>query len=988
MGILLVFIVGIIVIYLGFIVIKFNGSDAKDNIRKAKQFNDEFIEAKKIYLRYSCKNDLIKKYRNTYNFLSRWPYKELSKRNEEVEHFLMYYGNFDEEVKLANEEYVRKTLEEEKKFFDNIDGKSLDEQQRRAVLTNEDNNLVVAGAGSGKTLTIAAKVKFLVEKMNVKPSEILLISFTKKAAQEMQDRIYKNMNIEIQAKTFHKLGIDIISNYRHERPDVAENTLEKVVNDYFFKDIYQNQSQLKNLVVYFGTYMNLPPNMDEIKNLGEMIKLYQRIELGTLKGTREKYLKKKELDGKILKLEKERDSKAEKLNKIIEEIEFCNNTNTIKGDTLNNKKIVSLQKQKKVVKDAIQEIEMDLAIMKKTLKGEVVKSLEEVMIANYLFLNGIKYEYEIEYPIKYTDVDRYRKKYRPDFYLPEYNIYIEHFGVNENMEVPWLSEIEARKYLDGIGWKRGVHEENNTTLIETYSYYNKEGVLLIKLHEELKKNGVVYKDINYNEIYNIIVKNYEDKYFGEFKKLIQTFIGLFKSRNFSESYFKSIDSQIRDISNSFERDRSILFMKIVKPIFKLYQKKLEENKEIDFNDMINEATNVVKTQVDSFNYKYIIIDEYQDISESRFKLIKEIREKCGASIMCVGDDWQSIYRFSGSDINLFLKFEELFGKTEVLKIEKTYRNSQELIDICGKFVMKNDKQIKKKLISPKRLETPIEIVKYTDNDNEFIQCLIGTIDKIINEFGEEARITIIGRNNNNVCKLVPGMTLKELDSGKCESEDFIIVKNKEGEVIITLNSHPKANIKFITAHKSKGLEDDNVIVINLTNDKYGFPNQIADDPVLRFVMIEPDDYDFAEERRVFYVALTRTKNKVYLITPIMNQSLFCEELNRDFKLKQVETESAEQVLKQPICPRCNTGYLVNRKQFGEIREFVGCSNYPLCDLTFNDVKVIEDKVICPSCGGYMIRRKGPYGEFYGCTNYPICSQTLAIDNAKKYKARA
>ena len=121
---------------------------------------------------------------------------------------------------------------------------------------------------------------------------------------------------------------------------------------------------------------------------------------------------------------------------------------------------------------------------------------------------------------------------------------------------------------------------------------------------------------------------------------------------------------------------------------------------------------------DFLHFKYIIVDEYQDISRQRFDLTKALSEVTDAKIIAVGDDWQSIYAFSGSDITLFTKFAEKMGYAKMLKIVRTYRNSQEVIDIAGNFIQKNSAQIKKQLISPKTIEDPVIIYTYDSRRKE------------------------------------------------------------------------------------------------------------------------------------------------------------------------------------------------------------------------------------------------------------------------------
>lgn len=868
-------------------------------IDEVTRFLKEVEIARQEYFTKPIKDKLVEDYKGVYEFFNRHPYSKI--KNPQVSEFKEMFTKIDTLVKKWNEEYITSELVKNKALFDNIDGKSLDDQQRRAVVTDEINNLVLAGAGSGKTLTISGKVKYLVDTKNIKPEEILLLSYTKKAAEEMFERISQRLHINIESKTFHKLGLDIIKKHQGVRFDIAEqNFLSDSIEEYFKKTLYNDKEQVLNIITFFGYYLNIPKDWEEFENLGEYVDYYRNIDFETLKG---------KTDPK-----RNVDSYAE-----------------------------------------------NLRVNKQTLHGETVKSLEEVMIANYLFLNGINYIYEYKYPFESSD--KYRKAYRPDFYLPDYDIYLEHFGITKDNRVPWLTQIEEQKYLDGIVWKRAFHKQNKTKLLETYSYYNKEGKLLIELEKILKDSNVKFKEVDYVKIYEQIFDKANNKFFTEFKKLISSFIGLYKSNGYSVEHFDELNKEAMDIKNSFLRERSKLFLGIVKPIFVKYQEELESSEKIDFNDMINLATDIVKNGKAELRYKYIIIDEYQDISVSRFNLIKEIKNRTAAKVMCVGDDWQSIYRFAGSDIDLFTNFKSYFGYYELLKIEKTYRNSQELINIAGKLIMKNPKQLKKDLKSDKHHSNPLRILGY---EMDSLTAIKNAINEIVHGFGTEADITILGRNNFDID------FIKEEGNG-----EFKLVKTKE-QVLVKYAKYPDLKINYLTTHRSKGLEADNVIIINLENKLLGFPNKISDDPILSLVLTNVDDFAFAEEKRLFYVALTRTRNTTYLIVPDKRQSVFVQELIKDFKI-QYEFSTQEQTINDnPNCPHCQKGHLVIREDKTNRRKFLGCTNFPICDSTLNDIQIINDQIKCRSCGGYMSKRRGPYGEFYGCTNYPLCENTLRI----------
>lgn len=866
-------------------------------INKVSEFFQLIDRNRKEYFQHSTKEKLKEEYRCYFEKMKLNKIYSIN-NNTELLNFFQIYSNLDDLVKKWNEVYIEKELLENEEFMNDIDGKSLDQQQRMAVVIDEDNNLVVAGAGSGKTLTIAAKVKYLVDIKDVNPDQILLLSFTRKAAGEMEETI-RRFNIDVRAWTFHALGLNIISGNKAYRPDLFDG-LSRVIDDYFEKEMIKNKDLTKKIINFFGYYFNIPKDLENFENLGESFANSKNMDLETLK--------------------------------------------------------IKVYKKK-----------MENQKQKVTIKGEAVKSLEEVNIANFLYLNGIQYEYEKRYPFPHNDPNR--KQYRPDFYLPEYDIYLEHFGVTKDFRVPWLTPIEEKKYIAGITWKRDFHKQNNTTLLETYSYYSKEKGLLYELENILKTNNVTFKEVDYQDIYETLFKDGGDQYFSEFKKLVGTFIGLYKSNGYSEEYFGKINLDMQKIENDFLRERTAIFLSLVEPIYKIYQKKLKEENQIDFNDMINISTEIVRSGVSNVKFKYIIVDEYQDISVSRFNLIKEIKNQTGAKVMVVGDDWQSIYRFAGSDINLFTNFTNYLGYSEVLKIEMTYRNSQELINIAGKFIMANEKQLRKNLVSQKHHSNPIRILGYK---SDILAAFDNAVEEIVYLNGEDAEIMVVARNNFDINVFSPPKD----DSHK--KHPYEIFRERDSQIVIRYKKYPKLKIFFFTAHRSKGLEAENVIVINLNDKLFGFPNKIADDPILSLVLTDLDEFDYAEERRLFYVAMTRTKNLTYLLAPESEKSIFIKELIRKQGIKYEFITNEKSLSDNPPCPRCQTGFLVLRENSADGAKFLGCINYPLCDNTFKQIELLNNYVVCTKCGGYMVRRKGRYGAFYGCTNYPFCRNTIDI----------
>jgi DNA helicase-4 len=832
-----------------------------------------WVERDQIKLKYSTVGQFFKNKTNFY------------KKEESVKKFNEISGNFDNYVVGYNTNYVNTQKEELRHYFDNIEGKKLDDQQRTAVITDEYSNLIIAGAGSGKTLTILGKVQYLIEQKKINPEDILLLSFTKKTVEELNERL-KKIELGAEAITSHKLGYDIIKKYSPSTPAVTnQNTLRGVIKKYLQTDISNDEEALQSYIQYVACYMNIPEESDNFNSLGEKLDTEKGIDFETLKSK-------------------------------------CGCINSLSKSTLD------------------------------TIQGERVKSVEELIIANFLYLNGIGYEYEKPYP--YGEV-----MYRPDFFLKDYNIYLEHFGVDEHNRAKWLTPFNEKKYVKEMQLKRETHQTYNTTLLETYSYYNRGNILVEKLKEMLEAENVVLKPRDTKEIYAKVLDN--DKNFGkEINILIESFINLSKSRRLNHHSLRTLFSNKTKIQSDFMVERQKMFLKIVLPILKKYDDSLKERNEIDFNDMINKATDVVKINNLQSSYQYIIIDEYQDISISRFNLIKEIRDLSGAKLVCVGDDWQSIYRFAGSDISLFNNFGKYVGKYEQLLIEQTYRNSQPLIDITSKYIQKNTKQISKKPRSKKEpLEYPVKFVHYKPEEIE--DTFLNEIQILLNKYGNKS-ILVLGRHNFDIQDLIkrtPKSRVKYIErTGKLEVKGFEDI-----------------DIKYLTVHRAKGTEADNVIVLNLKNHLVGFPNKMTDDPILSLLLSDDEEYRFAEERRLFYVALTRTRNEVILFLP-PDVSLFAEELLIDNNYLLSTSEGALNTIN---CPYCKTGKLVTRQNSSNGDHFLGCSHYPNCNQTFSDIEILENKLLCSDCrSGFMTKRTGKYGNFLGCTNYPKCSKTINL----------
>lgn len=456
--------------------------------------------------------------------------------------------------------------------------------------------------------------------------------------------------------------------------------------------------------------------------------------------------------------------------------------------------------------------------------------------------------------------------------------------------------------------------------------------------------------------------------------LIDRFISNFKTCGYQVEKF----DEWKDTTNNV---RSKLFLSICKECYLEYERYLNKNGAIDFADMINKSALLLRNSkevAEKINFKYIIVDEYQDISRQRFDLVSALHDISAAKIIAVGDDWQSIYAFSGSDIKLFTKFEDIMGYAELLKITKTYRNSQEVIDIAGNFIQKNSAQIRKSLKSSKTIKDPVIIYTYTskrrehskDSKNGSTYALAKAVETAIAQIIDFAKQEQNNKKDISILLLGRfGFDGKNLErSGLFEYQDY-------GSKVKCL-AYPQVKISFMTVHASKGLGYDNVIVINGKNETYGFPSKIEDDVVLNYVTEKDDSIDSAEERRLFYVAMTRTKNRVYFIAPEENPSEFLLEIKHDYKnvvLKGNWTDEFKDTNPyKKFCPLCGYPLQYKYKNAYGLNLWI-CMNDPeICDFMTNEIRAGKLSIQkCDKCDGYLIAKpKKDFQEFFlGCTNY-------------------
>ena len=600
----------------------------------------------------------------------------------------------------------------------------------------------------------------------------------------------------------------------------------------------------------------------------------------------------------------------------------------------------------------------------RTLQGEMVNSFEELLIANWLFRNGIAYEYEPSYEHMLRKTGR--RVYTPDFRLTESGVYIEHCGVRKKRgkdgkeELTTAPYVDRDEYLESMDWKRRVHAEHETVLVETYSWERKEGRLLEALAEKLEPH-VTLRPIPDIEIYDRVT---EVGVVDSFTSLMGTFLRHFKNGGY----------RVQDCSDKAQTlkmgKRSEAFLKIFGAVFREYQSRLGDR--IDFEDMVNRATALVESGRYQSPFRHILVDEFQDISTGRAKLIQALkRQHFDAKVFAVGDDWQSIYRFAGSDIHIMRNFGAEFGgayagATDVhrtVDLGRTFRSVDKIALAARRFVLRNPAQITKTVIPAGETDEPSIRIAWTRREtgetalNDTVAALATTEGK----GGGKPSILILGRYR-----------FLRPDIGRLQRQN------------------PGATIDFKTIHASKGLEADHVIILGVDNARMGLPSMIVDDPLLGLVSPEAEPYPNAEERRVMYVALTRARRTVTILASEARPSVFVEELIKEPEFGVVVPPESQK--HTHTCPGCGGRLLHMPDQDG--RDWYRCEHVKLCgsrlpscpscgvglpirsrtggDSVCGDCG--ESQPACPSCdAGWLVERRGRFGAFLGCVRFPDCA---------------
>ncbi len=770
-----------------------------------------------------------------------------------------------------NEAYLQRQKLDLKGFFDNVEKNPLTDEQIHACVCMDDNVLVVAAAGSGKTSTMVAKTGYALRTRLARPEQILLLAFNRDAADELGNRVAQQLKTfpdigKVRSQTFHGFGLEVIGSATGKKPSVAPWV--------------ESGADVKEMADIIGA---LCQNNPTFRTQWDLFRTVYGRDIG--------------VSG--------------------QESEPNDYRNGARGF--------------------------------RTAGDLLVKSQEERLLADWLFYNGVDFQYER--PYEHDVATDKHSQYHPDFYYPDIKLYHEHFALDAEGHAP----KHFRNYLEGVTWKRSVHREKGTALFETQSHEIYSGTALERLADELTRRGITLQFEPDREGDGPPPLEIPD-----FARTVRVFQQHAKSNGLTtEALRRELEIQ----SRSGFGPRLALFLNLYELIAAEWERRLHAGGYIDFEDMLVLAGGLVESGQYKSPFSMILADEFQDSSRARIRLLKALATSRQEPVhLCVvGDDWQGINRFAGSDISVMTEFDTEFPHSTRLTLNTTFRCPQSLCDVSSKFIQANPVQIRKTVRTTNPLsKTPLLAYSFdaVESIPEFVGNQLSDLASYVRDGrlqpmkGERVTVMLLGRYWSD--------RPPPLERWRSQFRDVL-------------------DVDFKTAHGSKGLEAEYVFVLNVIEGTKGFPSQIQDDPVLQLAMPAPDMFPLAEERRLFYVAMTRARKQVRFFTCNGNPSRFLVELvaNKDLVIEAVDGD-----VPAP-CPKCMTGVLVRRS--GPFGEFESCSRLAQCDFKRNVGTTGTGRAAgrakvcakpgdqCPVCRkGRMTQKRGKYGAFVGCSAYPTC----------------
>lgn len=686
----------------------------------------------------------------------------------------------------------------------------LNEKQRQAVVSECKRLLVLAGAGSGKTKTLLQKLIYLIEEKGVNPSKILAITFTKNAANEMLDRLI--------------ISADTSGEYSKILMDKKRNAKEKDTERYYYS---KQHRWIDNLTL--KTFHGLCYRIIKDFGVNEFDNKFRII--GDKKGT----------DPDLTKYAA-RETSFEVLHKTLiancASNEYLLNLKRYILDYLIDKVHIDKDRRHSQVKDGK---------FYTSLNGTKVRSKSEQYIADWLYRHSIKFEYEPKLYIKDFE-------FRPDFFIPEANLYLEH--------------VSSKSYP--TKGKEEQFKKANKLLVKTFEDQTQDTALFNLVLDRIIKNRL---PANYHYTTSLSFEEEFKTYHKEVKDFLrQTMrvIDMIKVENIPAR-------EILAKSQKDQHERVRDFYKLAIPIIEQYEAYCVNKSYLDFNDLIIKTISLFKNHDEIAEkyrnkYEYILVDEFQDVNNLQVELIKMLLTDEN-QLFCVGDDWQSIYGFRGSNVEYIVNFHQHFTESETIKLSMNYRSTEHIVGASNELIKHNKFKVDKEVQSNKKSESKIQVYAGADED-ENIDFVVNQVRRLIDEGYSKEDILFLYRRS--------------------KMYDPYFARFKQEKLFVTGK----------TIHASKGLEAKAVFVLGLREGPGGFPDIWMEDRIYQVVKVSHHDLLLEEERRLFYVAITRAKDYLYLITEKGNESSFIGEIPNDFTYRSYQPFKS-MVEEITLCSKCN-----------------------------------------------------------------------------------
>lgn len=781
---------------------------------------------------------------------------------------------FEEARTRHNYEYKAHFRIAEASYFQSVESSRLTDEQIETALVFDDANLVVAAAGSGKSSCIVGKIGFALKTELYKDGEVLALAYNKKAAKELKERLNTklsvalNRKVSIESKTFHSFGLSLLSKHHNKdtMPQVftEEGKEENRFINTVITDLLQGNASFK---LALANWLLISPH-DDPEPLGVS---------GDLEACAKRYE------------------------------ECCRERIHAK-----------INLKRKPYEPSIP-----------TYHKEVyVRSLEEMAIANWLLMRGIKPDYE---RVCWGGADRLKlglnsnekkRAYNPDFTYflteklsdgKERNVRVvhEHFGINRYGNAPswmggdeYVKQANQKRTIFNVWTKEDYPHKERVIFFETTSAQMRDGSIWGHLEKSLKASGVVLGEPDAS-IQEAALNSFRES--NTLETLIVDFVLKYKDSGLTSN-------QVRlEAAKSINPYRASLFLDVALKVFDAYQTALKDAGRIDFADMIRNGVSLLKERQVVTPYRLILVDEFQDISRLKADLVKAVLDQFPETsiLFCVGDDWQTINRFAGSDVGIFTNVASYFNRhTETLKLTRTFRCAQGIADVSRALVMRNAGQIDKEVMAQKaKLSKCIRVLHHGLSDVDRQTALVTELERITTTtkaIGLLKPKVLLLRRTQNEFSVPGGLKTEYLEE---------LTKQYTGRL----------DLHILSLHGSKGLEADFVILLGLDSGKAGFPDERPEEPLFNLVLPKLSNL-VEEERRLFYVGLTRAKHQAIVLACGLKPSEFVLELD-SLQNKHDSIEWIAHTEERTPCPKCKRGSLIFPTTYAKLK---ACSRISAC----------------------------------------------------------